>query len=650
MTEPHSAHPDASPRSELLADRFEDDGARGQVIGSGTASGTRRGGVDDQHVMSIDGGALRIRPLPRPGWGRAALSYGPFRWEPGLTLVVFMLNGHNESQTHHIPLPPQQRLRRVVKDLLYRRFRFRVLKDNLAVGWFERPVPRSVTEGAALIMRGGGTDGGTLRTRVAGAAVDACPGFQNLQTYFVVALRERGAVYYVAAADAATGAASYPQLRPIGVDGSFSAETVHAVVTQSVLGEIDFRSDSRVYGVRVVRDAGLTAAATVSRRLPVADGTMERGEGWNPGPGPAGLSVLVTDPGKPTGLLHLLVAGGRVGTAGAAWRVGQTGGWYATVGSAGCSLYRRSEEGTALLQRIRPPRLARRRAHELQVLDHGDGFRVTLDGRELFARDYDAEQTLGTGVGAVGDGGRDVLALEAHPVAVDGRCLLSLGAPWEPAPTRTVVHDRFDGEPGGLEGRTPVPGLTWRRDLGDGRVLVTAEGARVDADRDRPNPGRTMYTLPWAGTGLADLTVTVTPPGTARWQGHAGRAGVVFWQDEENYLVVSSWLDDSPGHDGSSVSAFYRLHGREEPFDAVWSNVGRDIRWGVPSRLRVCCDGDRYAAWVDDRPVLYRALRDVYPTAPGMRISRVGLAVNWEYGDDTGSVFHEFLARRSEES
>ena len=49
----------------------------GQVVGQPNREGVVRGGRDVEGVMAVDHGALRIRPLLHPGWGRSALAYGP---------------------------------------------------------------------------------------------------------------------------------------------------------------------------------------------------------------------------------------------------------------------------------------------------------------------------------------------------------------------------------------------------------------------------------------------------------------------------------------------------------------------------------------------------------------------------------------------
>jgi hypothetical protein len=79
-------------------------------------------------------------------------------------------------------------------------------------------------------------------------------------------------------------------------------------------------------------------------------------------------------------------------------------------------------------------------------------------------------------------------------------------------------------------------------------------------------------------------------------------------------------------------------------WDATWSNVGSRIRHGVPYVLRVVFDGERFLAFVDDLPVLYRALSDYRPSAQSLRIKAVGLVANWEWGDDSGSTFSNFTA------
>jgi hypothetical protein len=93
------------------------------------------------------------------------------------------------------------------------------------------------------------------------------------------------------------------------------------------------------------------------------------------------------------------------------------------------------------------------------------------------------------------------------------------------------------------------------------------------------------------------------------------------------------------------MSCFFHLDGCEELFDAVWTNVGKRIHLGKTYTLRIVFDGMNYLAFINNEPVIYRALTDVYPKAASLSINRVGIAVNWEYGDDTGSIFQNFYVK-----
>ncbi len=82
----------------VLHDDFLDVRKNGKVIGTAATSGQKRFGVDVERVLSIDNGALRIAPLVETGFGRVALSYGPFPKRAGMAFAVYMLNGHNTAQ------------------------------------------------------------------------------------------------------------------------------------------------------------------------------------------------------------------------------------------------------------------------------------------------------------------------------------------------------------------------------------------------------------------------------------------------------------------------------------------------------------------------------------------------------------------------
>jgi hypothetical protein len=85
--------------------------------------------------------------------------------------------------------------------------------------------------------------------------------------------------------------------------------------------------------------------------------------------------------------------------------------------------------------------------------------------------------------------------------------------------------------------------------------------------------------------------------------------------------------------------------GFEDLYDAIWTNVADRVYYGKPLRLRLCCDGEHYFAFINDEAVLCRAFRDVYDDAKRLLIHKVGLIANWEFGTDTGSKFEKFSVR-----
>jgi hypothetical protein len=272
---------------------------------------------------------------------------------------------------------------------------------------------------------------------------------------------------------------------------------------------------------------------------------------------------------------------------------------------------------------------------------HVDG-RLAFDGWILDSR---LATESGVGIQAAPHSSTRVRRFEAHARSIPIPPALDLGAPWADEGVVAEIDERFDGPAGPLDGAmTPSGGRRWERSVGSGSIHLTGRSsARVDADPERPNPGRTVYTVPWDDPTFIDVTVDMVPPGTGRHQGHEFRGGLVLWQDPDNYVVLNLFLDNV--YDGSSISTFYHLAGHEDMYDAVWSLVG-PVRWGVPCSLRVVSDGSQFLAYLDGEPVLYRALSDVYSWTGRLAIARVGLIANEEWGDDTGTVFRSLVARR----
>jgi LmbE family N-acetylglucosaminyl deacetylase len=662
---------DRLPAVERISDRFIDATPAGEVLGSVGPAGALRLGRDAERRLSIDHGALRMPQMTTPGWGRESLVYGPVRVQPGRTLTAFVLNGHNTSQSDTRPEGRRGQAQRLAREAPQLRLQPErpVHTDNLAIGWFTQEAPADpLASSHAFVMHAATVLNGELRVGVDGRPLPVHRGVQNLPMYYVVVLREQGAIYFAASCEGAAGVGSYPDLRPVGIDPNvLPDDELFVGVHQCVLGEVGYRVATRVYGIEVTDLVEMQAWCTsavladrLDRDQPIDGATPERGRRWHVVEGEfesggSGLSALsrstaVTRSGsdEPIGLIHVLVdTGTHPGTVRLVSRADGAGnGWGIEIGRDGASI-----DGG-------PPdaswRLEQDRSHSLQLLDDGNRIGVHLDGDLVFGEWFEVGGPGGDHVAVhLGGGSTRLRDLEAHPRAVPLPPAVDLGAPWLPRADTEAVRDDFaeaalvDAEPTDLAGTPTSDGRArWERVLGTGRFLRRPRGGvDVDADLSRPCPGRTLYTVEWADPAFAELEIEAVPPGEGRGDGHAGRAGVVFWQDADNHLVVNPWLDDYPGHDGSSVSAFLMAGGAEDMYDAVWSNVGREVHWGRPYRLRVAFDGVRFLARINDQPVLYRAITDIDPAASRFEIRRVGIATNWEWGDDTGSRFDRFVGR-----
>jgi hypothetical protein len=287
----------------------------------------------------------------------------------------------------------------------------------------------------------------------------------------------------------------------------------------------------------------------------------------------------------------------------------------------------------------------------LQILDDSQELRIYLNGKlidrpeqpENNYRLVDESLATATGVGiAIFEANSDLCLqnFEAHPRTVS-LPTLDLGLPWWRKGANIVIQDDFQVGQGDLAGQTTQLGdRLWQKTIGKGVFKIQSGIALIDASVEHPNPGRTAYTVAWDNPNFADVSVTILPPGKERGQGEKGRAGLIFWQDRDNYIIINTWLDDF--YAGESISSFFRLDGFEEIYDAVWSNIGQAIAFGQPYSLRVVFDGNNYTVQVNDQTVLYRALTDVYPWADALSINRLGIVANWEWGNDTGSGFSNF--------
>ncbi|WP_299431550.1 hypothetical protein [uncultured Meiothermus sp.] len=620
-------HPKTSP-AEIL-DRFAREVLYGEVIGSTSDCGAVRLGVDAEAKISVEDGVLRFAPLDTPGWGRQGIAYGPFARKAGLAFGVFMLNGHNNSQTCAADLGilprsfGRSREDSTIGIPFKAHFSVQPMRENLAVGWFDQPVPTHPLEsGQSLVMQGHPSENGLLCAAKVRGLHHLLLGIQNNPIYLVSILREKGVAFYAGSLEGSRHLPTLPKLRPLAIDPySLTAKDLYAGIHQSILGEMGHRVDTRVYGVRVAdipEWQGYGTALTADPQ-PQLGRKAAHGGVWH-------LH-------GPCMLLHLKEAGGLfhvrlTAPASLIWRYHDQRHYLALELSPREIRLRLQYGLQQVVLAAKPYTGQAQQPHWVQVLDDGQALTITLDGQPLFSEGPILEHRLAneTGVGLAGQ----AADFEVHPREVVLPPALELGLPWQAKGQQTVFAPYLNHAAEDLL-------ICWEPTLGRGNLMPAEGGLRIEAAGGE----RTLYTIPWDSTGLADLEVEILPPGQCVGQNQQSRAGVCIWQDAKHHLVVTLCLDDRE----SSVAAILRFTGYEEPYDMIWSRVPGLLYHGVPVRLRVVCDGERFQVYLDDEPVLYRALRDIYPGADRIYIRRAGLALSG-YGEDTGSIFRSWIARK----
>jgi hypothetical protein len=689
-----------------ITDSFSDSRVAGKTIGTKSPSGIMRKGIDRENAIAIDNDALRFDPLIIPGWGRQGIAYGAYPRTNGLALAVLIANGHNTSQVETIEWL-NERLKRWLKGSETESFWQRIprwlksrqkkgttrrllwwlriapgvtklfplpnLDENLAVGWFPQEVPTDpLKEGNGFIVHATGAENGELWTRVGNNLLPVIRGLQNLQLYYVIILRERGAAYYAASVPHASGLGIYPNLRPLAIDPFNQEATVYAGIYQSALGQIGFRSHTRVSGVQVEQIPDLATwygTAHLADRFignaNLAEHQAEVGGLWQIQTGsyqlsPQGLiatginNLAILNSQTACGLIHLLIETiTDLTECGLVFRYQDRDNyWSFLLSSDRCKLELKENSKTIVVAETTEQFLAAKTIHSVQILDDGECFGLSLNGQLVFKQRFkDTRLQTATEIGIVATESNPQLYFrdfEAHPASLPLPNLLDLGSPWWSEGKQIVVQDHFAAEiteSTDLAGKITKTGdKIWRKATGAGVIEIIGNNqAKVKGDRNNPNPGRTAYTIDWDYPNLADLEVEIIPPGKQRGQGEKGRAGLIFWQDADNYIIVNTWLDDY--YEGESISSFFRIDGFEEIFDAVWTNIGQSVTFGKPYTLRTIFDGNNYLVRVNNQSVLYRALTDVYPDLKPLSINQVGIVANWEWGNDTGSAFQNFVAR-----
>jgi hypothetical protein len=171
--------------------------------------------------------------------------------------------------------------------------------------------------------------------------------------------------------------------------GSFPEE-LYLGIQQAVLGQIGWRIDTRVKGVRVASlgeygswFAGAQAADRLAGDEDLDGAEAETGGVWRVF-GKNTMAVL--DPVSPTGLIHALVRPGKEDRSrvGLVWRfVDERNYWGMEVDWRECKVIRLSEGDRRVYASASIPDSTKERSHRLQVLDDGRYMMAYVDGEPI---------------------------------------------------------------------------------------------------------------------------------------------------------------------------------------------------------------------------------------------------------------------------
>jgi len=243
------------------------------------------------------------------------------------------------------------------------------------------------------------------------------------------------------------------------------------------------------------------------------------------------LAVLNVEDGS--GLVHAILKTGEsaLGSAAILWRmVDSDNYWQLEIDS---KTYQLSLKIGGILENLVSGEcsLKPNREYSIQILDDGETFGAYLDGKLLTgAQITDKRLSTATKLGFRISGASGHLWLrdfEAHPRQLAAPKLLKLANPWISYVQGAVIASDFLGDSAeansfvGKEGavdsarsspvgeqcngtRKDLAGsattegrMIWRREIGRGAIVRMAGCALVDASTQRPNPGRTAYTIEW---------------------------------------------------------------------------------------------------------------------------------------------------------
>jgi hypothetical protein len=644
---------------DLVLDTFNDTQRAGAVVLSQARSGALRSGTDTENKLSASDGNLVMGQLTTNGWQREGVAYGPYTRKDGLCFVFKVVDGDVQAQQ----TTPS------------------IVNEHLAAGAFSSTSPSDpTTDGSGLIFYANGTAAGALCRNgsnsgsQSGLIDNANPtSIKQIPFYLIVHLRADGAAYYLA---------SLPSVRQLPSAGFPTAQLVHVAALNRTTTPLyagvwqrqTYFKDTHLDGVDVVQSSTWSnwyASAQVANSF-IGSGSVGSSLAsdvagsptWvvtgSPNLTSTGLQATAATanlrmasathfPASTTGLITCKVITGTNTNFGflLALRWDDTGGgngYYFSFDSGAVVLYR---ENNGVDTSVATFSVTLSGTQTIVVTDDGATLTLWMDNRQIIRY---ATTTFNTQTGLVvfilTGSGHTVSYYEAHPRSVTIPTeLRTLGDPaldWPAQGSTSVYTEDFAGSAANLEGKTTTTGSgVWANNgpAPAGSIKLTGAG-KAQFQTATAAGNNAIYTVPWSVLNYADLTVDITVPGTGYGNGTTGWAGVVFYQDANNYISVRTYVkDDQVG------STEYELEDRTNgsgPTVIQRVNMATEISHGNTFTMRMVCDGERVVCYKDGEPIIVFRRAWVYGSVPSIQINRVGII---GYDSDSGSSYDNFVAK-----
>ena len=226
----------------------------------------------------------------------------------------------------------------------------------------------------------------------------------------------------------------------------------------------------------------------------------------------------------------------------------------------------------------------------------------------------------------------EITNFEAHDFNIPLPAALRIGGPFAAEGSTTVATEDFAGVTADLDGKVTTTGaLTWRAE--EGRIDLDGSGSAIWVSGDP------IYTIPWSSPGFADLQAEITPPGAGYGAGDNCFAGLVCFEDADNWIASRIRVGDDQVN-SSEVEIIYCLAASSSVVSRIAMQT--ELAHGDQDTFRITFNGIDFNAYVDGEVVAYRSLTDLNPAYTALTINRVGI-----YADsiDNGSLWDNFIAK-----